>query len=105
MISVLRGLVVFYLLILLVLSLLPLTGYYAAVGALPVIAGYLYPHLTGKTQGWIRRGTFLLALLVVLLGFALNFFCTIYTAWRMAEFRKNLDSDKKRISQEVEAVR
>lgn len=98
----LRVLLVVYLLVLFVLAILPLTGYYAAAGALPVAGYYLYRKMHQResaSESVVTRGIFLLAALVFLIGFALNLFCTLYTTWRMAEFKKHVESDKKRIYQ------
>jgi hypothetical protein len=93
-----------YLAILLVLALLPLTGYYAAFAALPVVGYVLYRVfiLEDKTPHEIvTRGTFLLACLVFLLGFALNMFCTLYTAYRSKQFRDSIEHDRKAIYQDL----
>lgn len=100
----LRILLVIYLVVLLLLAMLPLTGYYAAAGALPVAVYYLYRRLRANdatTKSIVTRGIFLLATFVFLIGFALNFFCTVYTAWRMGEFKKHIESDKNRIYQKL----
>lgn len=102
--STLRTLLVVYLCVLLVLSLLPLTGYYAAALALPVIGTYLYRRyiVEQPAEGSvISRGMFLFAALVFLCGFALNLFCTLYTTYRMAEFRHGIDERKQKIYSEL----
>jgi hypothetical protein len=93
-----------YLIILLVLALLPLTGYYAAFAALPVVGYVLYRVfiLEDKTpHEVVTRGAFLLASLVFMLGFALNMFCTLYTAYRTKQFRDSIEADRKAIYQEL----
>ncbi len=102
--SALRSLLIVYLSLLLVLALLPLTGYYAAALALPVMGVYLYRLFFKKraTEGSVvSRGIFLFAALVFLCGFALNLFCTLYTAYRMAEFRHGIEQEKKKIYSEL----
>lgn len=39
---------------------------------------------------------FVLASAVFLIGFAGNMACTLYTTWRMREFRENLKKTKKK---------
>jgi len=98
-----KVLLIFYLAILLILSFLPLTGYYAALGALPVLAIYLYRKiiLEEESQGRIvTRGIFLFAGVVFLFGFVLNMFCTLYTTYRMAEFRSAIEEQKKNFYKE-----
>ncbi len=102
--KVLRIALYIYLVILLVLALLPLTGYYAAFAALPVVGYVLYRVfiLEDKTPHEIvTRSAFLLATLVFLLGFALNMFCTLYTAYRTKQFRDGIEADRKAIYQEL----
>lgn len=102
--SALRTLLIVYLLVLLVLAFMPLTGYYAAAGALPVIGIYIYRRAIarqGDLEGTVTRGLFLLALLVFLCGFVLNLFCTVYTTYRMYEFRQGIENDKKKIYHEL----
>lgn len=99
-----RVLLVVYLVVLLVLALMPLTGYYAAALALPVIAVYIYRRYVVEQPAEgsvVSRGVFLLASLVFLCGFALNLFCTLYTTYRMAEFRQGIDQEKKKIYSEL----
>ncbi len=89
-----------YLLVLLLLALLPLTGYYAALGALPVLGSYLYRRLileNKEPSAVVGPGMFVLASVVFLIGFAGNMACTLYTTWRMREFRENIETEKKRI--------
>lgn len=102
--ATLRTLLVIYLCVLLLLSLLPLTGYYAAALALPVMAIYLYRRYIIEQPAAgsiISRGMFLFAALVFLCGFALNLFCTLYTAYRMADFRHGIDERKQKIYSEL----
>ena len=96
----LKTLLVIYLIVLLVLSFLPLTGYYAALGSLPVLGLYLYRRVILENAGEnhiVTRGVFLLAAAVFLFGFVLNLFCTLYTTYRMAEFRAGIEDQKKKI--------
>lgn len=96
---------VIYLVILLILALLPLTGYYAAVGALPVIGFFLYRAVILEERSAheiVTRGVFLLACVVFLLGFALNLFCTLYTTYRTKQFRDNIENDRKAIYGELQ---
>ena len=99
----LRILVILYLVVLLVLAFLPLTGYYAALGSIPVLGIYLYRRIiieNSSEEGVITRGVFLLACVVFLFGFVLNLFCTLYTTYRMSEFRSGIEEQKKRIYSE-----
>jgi len=103
--SGLRVLLVIYLVVLLVLAFMPLTGYYAAALALPVIAAYVYRRYVVEQPAegsLVSRGVFLLASLVFLCGFALNLFCTLYTTYRMAEFRQNIQQRKTKIYTELQ---
>jgi len=96
----LKILLVTYLVILLILSFLPLTGYYAALGSVPVLAIYLYRRLILQQTAEnppVTRNVFLLACAVFLFGFVMNLFCTLYTTYRMAEFKSGIEADKKRI--------
>jgi len=91
---------VFYLVVLFFLALMPLTGYYAALAALPVMAVFLYRRYILETEPagvLVTRSIFLFALCVFLIGFAGNFLCTLYTTYRMSEFRGQIDIQKKRI--------
>jgi len=91
---------VVYLVILLVLAFLPLTGYYAALGCIPVLGFYLYRKIILEEKNEspvLTRGVFLFACVVFLFGFVLNLFCTLYTTYRMAEFRSTIDAQKKQI--------
>ena len=100
----LRTALVIYLSILLILAFMPLTGYYAAALALPVIGVYLYRRLIVENASpgdIVSRGMFLFACVVFLCGFVLNLFCTLYTTYRMAEFRQGIESDKKKIYGEL----
>ncbi|HRP70141.1 MAG TPA: hypothetical protein PLY93_11465 [Turneriella sp.] len=100
----LKIILVLYLIILFVLSLLPLTGYYAALGVLPVLSYYLYRKIILKeknSESIVTRGVFLLACVVFLLGFVLNMFCTLYTTYRMAEFRSTIEEQKKEIYTDI----
>ncbi|MFZ5627699.1 MAG: hypothetical protein ACOY5B_01120 [Spirochaetota bacterium] len=102
--SALRTSLLVYLGVLLVLAFLPLTGYYAAALALPVMAVYLYRRyiVEQPAEGsLVSRGIFLFAALVFLCGFALNLFCTLYTTYRMAEFRHGIEQGKKKIYSEL----
>ena len=102
--SPLRVLLIVYLAVLLVLALLPLTGYYAAALALPVMAVYLYRRFIVEqaTDGSVvTRGIFLFAALVFLCGFALNLFCTLYTTYRMADFRQGIEQGEQKIYSEL----
>lgn len=88
-----------------VLALLPLTGYYAALGALPVIGAFLYRRLILEQRepaAIVGRGIFVLASSVFLIGFAGNMACTLYTTWRMREFRENIETEKKRIYGQIQ---
>lgn len=101
----LKILLVVYLCVLLVLALLPLTGYYAALFSLPVIGVYLYRRLIleqGEPSAIVGRGVFVLASTVFLIGFAGNLACTLYTTWCMREFRENLETEKKRIYGQIQ---
>lgn len=98
--TALKILLVVYLIVLLVLSLSPLTGYYAALGSLPVLALYLYRRVVLENTDEapvLTRPVFLLAGAVFLSGFVLNLFCTLYTTCRMSEFRSGIEEQKKRI--------
>lgn len=102
--SALRTSLLVYLGVLLVLAFLPLTGYYAAALALPVMAVYLYRRyiVEQPAEGsLVSRGIFLFAALVFLCGFALNLFCTLYTTYRMADFRQGIEQGKKKIYSEL----
>lgn len=94
-----------YLLVLLILALMPLTGYYAALGTLPVIGVYLYRRVileereTGRVIG---HGVFTFACAVFLVGFAGNMMCTLYTTWRMREFREGIEGEKKKIYGQIQ---
>jgi hypothetical protein len=98
----LKVLLIVYLSVLLVLAFLPLTGYYAALGAVPVIGVYLYRKiiLEREESGLVTRNIFIFAGVVFLLGFVLNLFCTLYTTYRMAEFRSDINAQKKKIHAE-----
>jgi hypothetical protein len=98
--TALKILLVLYLVILLVLAFLPLTGYYAGLGSLPVIALYLYRKIIlerGAEGGVLTRPVFLLACVVFVFGFVLNLFCTLYTTYKMTEFRVGIEEQKKKI--------
>ncbi|GEM_PF-6497519 len=102
---ILKILLAVYLLVLFVLALLPLTGYYAALGALPVLAAYLYRRLileNKEPSAIVGRSMFVLASAVFLIGFAGNMACTLYTTWRMREFRENIETEKKRIYGQIQ---
>lgn len=95
-----KTLLIIYLAVLLVLSFLPLTGYYAALGALPVLCLYLYRRFILESEAEapvLTRGVFLLAFVVFVFGFVLNLFCTLYTTYRMAEFKSGIEEQKKKI--------
>ena len=101
----LKILLVVYLCVLFVLALLPLTGYYAALGALPVIGAFLYRRLILEQRepaAIVGRGIFVLASSVFLIGFAGNMACTLYTTWRMREFRENIETEKRRIYGQIQ---
>lgn len=94
-----------YLLVLFILALMPLTGYYAALGALPVIGAFLYRRVIleqQKDSAIVGRGMFLVASAVFLIGFVGNMACTLYTTWRMREFRENIEIEKKRIYGQIQ---
>lgn len=96
----LKILLIVYLVLLLVLSFLPLTGYYAALGSIPVLGLYLYRSIILQSEPEkpiVTRGIFLLACVVFLFGFVLNLFCTLYTTYRMAEFKQGIEEQKKKI--------
>jgi predicted membrane protein len=102
--SALRTALIIYLTVLLLLAFLPLTGYYAAALALPVMAVYLYRRYIveqATENSVVSRGIFLFAAIVFLCGFALNMFCTLYTTYRMAEFRQKVEQSKKKIYSEL----
>lgn len=101
--SALRALLVIYLAIIFVLALLPLTGYYAAALALPVMAIYLYRRYRPPqaANGVVNRGIFLFSVIVFVCGFVLNLFCTLYTTYRMVDFRGVIERDKKKIYSEL----
>ncbi|GAB4435471.1 MAG: hypothetical protein OHK0011_18650 [Turneriella sp.] len=102
--SALRASLLVYLGVLLILAFLPLTGYYAAALALPVMAVYLYRRYIVEQEtenSVVSRGIFLFAVLVFLCGFALNLFCTLYTTYRMAEFRQGVEQQKRKIYSEL----
>lgn len=102
--TALKVLLVLYLVVLLVLSFLPLTGYYAALGALPVLGLYLYRRIileSGEESPVLTRRVFLLACVVFVFGFVLNLFCTLYTTYRMTEFRVGIEEQKKKIYGEI----
>jgi hypothetical protein len=48
----------------------------------------------------VTRNIFIFAGVVFLLGFVLNLFCTLYTTYRMAEFRSDINAQKKKIHAE-----
>jgi hypothetical protein len=96
---------VVYLCLLFVLALMPLTGYYAALGTLPVIGAYLYRRLILEQRGGaavVGRGIFVFASSIFLIGFVANMACTLYTTWRMREFRENIETEKKRIYGQIQ---
>lgn len=95
-----KTLLIIYLVVLLVLSFLPLTGYYAALGSLPVLGFYLYRQFILEREGEtpvLTRSIFLLACVVFVCGFVLNLFCTLYTTYRMSEFKSGIEEQKKKI--------
>ncbi len=101
----LRIALIVYLVILLMLALLPLTGYWAALLALPVIGFFLYRAIILEERSAhevVTRGVFLLACAVFLLGFALNLFCTLYTTYRSKQFRDKIADDRKQIYGELQ---
>lgn len=101
----LKIVLVVYLCVLFVLALLPLTGYYAALGTLPVMGAFLYRRLILEQReptAIVSRGIFVLASAVFLIGFAGNMACTLYTTWRMREFRENIETEKKRIYGQIQ---
>jgi hypothetical protein len=101
--KILKILLIVYLVVLLVLAFLPLTGYYAALGSLPVLGLYLYRRIIieqSAEDSILTRPVFLLACLVFVFGFVLNLFCTFYTAYRMSGFRGEIEEQKKRIYDE-----
>lgn len=103
--TTLKILLIVYLSVLLILSFTPLTGYYAALGSIPVLAIYLYRKLILEREvpeAIVTRNVFLFACVVFLFGFVMNMFCTLYTAWRMAEFRSGIEEQKKKIYSELE---
>ncbi len=102
--NVYRVLLFVYLIILLILAFLPLTGYWAALGTLPILGVYLYRRLILETQDGavVTRRVFLFAFFVFLCGFVLNLFCTMYTTCRMREFRQEIEKSKVRIGIELQ---
>lgn len=103
--TTLKILLIVYLAVMLILSFTPLTGYYAALGSLPVLGVYLYRKLILEREisdTIVTRNIFLFACVVFLFGFVMNLFCTLYTTWRMAEFRSGIEEQKKRIYGELE---
>lgn len=96
----LKILLIVFLAVMLVLAFLPLTGYYAGLGALPVIGLYLYRMIVQKQENAgtiLTRRVFLFACAVFLFGFVLNLFCSVYTTFRMVGFRWDIEEQKKRI--------
>lgn len=102
--SVYRVLLFIYLIALLILAFLPLTGYWAALGTLPILGVYLYRRLILETQDGVvvTRRIFLFAVFVFLCGFVLNLFCTMYTTCRMREFHQEIEKSKARIGKELQ---
>lgn len=103
--TTLKILLIVYLSIMLILSFTPLTGYYAALGSLPVLGIYLYRKLIlerDEPAAIVTRNVFLFACVVFLFGFVMNLFCTLYTTWRMAEFRSGIEEQKKKIYADLE---
>lgn len=103
--TTLKILLIVYLSVMLILSFTPLTGYYAALGSLPVLGIYLYRKLILESEvpeTIVTRNIFLFACLVFLFGFVMNLFCTLYTTWRMAEFRSGIEEQKKRIYSDLD---